>query len=326
MNCFDRRVVGLGPEEFQRCGRAAVAMLAGVGFASYALHAALPRRLVVVAVPLVALLSLVGRYAMRKVLHRARVVGRASSSVVLVGDADSAVELAVRMRDEAHAGLRVVGACVPVDEVADPRAREELARAGVPLLGTMERVLQAVAAADADTVAVTSSHALGSRRLRELSWQMESIDADMLVAPGLVEVAVPRLHIRPVTGLPLLHVEKPEFTGGKRALKNVTDRVAASLLLFVLSPVLLGIWAAVRMTSPGSAFFRQVRVGKDGKQFRIWKFRSMYSDAEARLAALEAQSDGNGVLFKMKSDPGSPGSVVSFAGSASTSCPSSSTS
>jgi exopolysaccharide biosynthesis polyprenyl glycosylphosphotransferase len=192
---------------------------------------------------------------------------------------------------------------VPVNEIADPRAREALAQAGVPLLGTTEDVLHAVAAADADTVAVTSSHALGLRRLRELSWQMESIDADMLVAPGLVEVAGPRLHIRPVTGLPLLHVEKPEFTGGKRALKNVTDRVAASLLLLVLSPLLLGIWLAIRLTSPGSGFFRQVRVGKDGNEFRMWKFRSMYADAEARLAALEAQSDGNGVLFKMKSDP-----------------------
>jgi exopolysaccharide biosynthesis polyprenyl glycosylphosphotransferase len=303
MNCYNRRIVGLGPEEFQCCGRAVVVLLAAVGFSSYALHAEVPRGLVVIALPLTAIFSLSGRFAARKVLHRARASGRACNSVVLVGDADSVAELAERMRYESYAGLRVVGACIPTKELDDTRALAELARVKVPLLGTMDTVVQAVAAADADTVAVTSSHALGSRRLRELSWQMERVNADMLVAPGLVEVAGPRLHIRPVTGLPLLHVEKPEFTGGKRALKDMTDRMAAALLLMFFAPALMGIWLAVRLTSPGSGFFRQVRVGKDGKEFLIWKFRSMYADAEARLAALRDKSDGNGVLFKMRSDP-----------------------
>jgi len=86
-------------------------------------------------------------------------------------------------------------------------------------------------------------------------------------------------------------------------LKAVTDRLAAILLVAVLSPIFIGTWLAVRLTTPGDGFFRQTRVGKDGKEFRIWKFRSMYSDAEARLAVLGDQSDGNGVLFKMKEDP-----------------------
>jgi exopolysaccharide biosynthesis polyprenyl glycosylphosphotransferase len=258
---------------------------------------------VVVALPLVLVLSVGTRYAARKVLHRARNQGRASNKVVLVGDTDSVADMSARLCRDAYAGLRVVGACVPANERSDARAIDVLARAKVPVLGDLSHVLQAVSTSGADTVAVTSSHAFGPQRLRELSWQMEQIEADMLVAPGLVEVAGPRLHIRPVTGLPLLHVEKPEFTGGKRVLKGVSDRVASVTLVVLLGPLLAGIWLAVRLTSPGPAFFRQVRVGKDGKEFRMWKFRSMYADAEERLASLASLSDGNGVLFKIKNDP-----------------------
>jgi exopolysaccharide biosynthesis polyprenyl glycosylphosphotransferase len=192
---------------------------------------------------------------------------------------------------------------VPAAELTDDRARDELVRGGVRVLGDLDDVVGAVGRSNADTVAVTSSHAFGPQRLRELGWQMERIDADMVVAPGLVEVAGPRLHIRPVTGLPLLHVEKPEFAGGKRVLKGITDRVASVAMLILLAPLLAGIWLAVRLTSPGPGFFKQVRVGKDGKEFRIWKFRSMYLDAEDRLASLQSQNDGNGVLFKIKNDP-----------------------
>jgi exopolysaccharide biosynthesis polyprenyl glycosylphosphotransferase len=303
MNAFDERVVGLGAEEFHRCVRAFVALLAAVALVSYGLKAAVPRGMVVIAMPVVLVCTILGRYAARKALHRARAKGRASNRVVLVGDAVSVADLSERLQREAYAGMRVVGACVPTGELSDERAHGALVRVGVPILGDLDDVVGAVGRSDADTVAVTASHAFGPQRLRELSWQMERIDADMVVAPGLVEVAGPRLHIRPVTGLPLLHVEKPEFAGGKRVLKAITDRLAAMLLILVLSPIFIGTWLAVRLTSPGSGFFRQTRVGKDGKEFRIWKFRSMYADAEARLAALGERSDGNGMLFKMKNDP-----------------------
>jgi exopolysaccharide biosynthesis polyprenyl glycosylphosphotransferase len=303
MDAYDRRVVGLGAEEYHRCVRAFIGILAAVAVVSYGLKAAVPRGVVVIALPLVLVLTLVGRYLARKALHHARAKGRAHNRVVVVGDADSVADLSERLQHDSYAGMHVVGACVPAAELTDDRARDELVRGGVRVLGDLDDVVGAVGRANADTVAVTSSHAFGPQRLRELGWQMERIDADMVVAPGLVEVAGPRLHIRPVTGLPLLHVEKPEFAGGKRVLKGITDRVASVAMLILLAPLLAGIWLAVRLTSPGPGFFKQVRVGKDGKEFRIWKFRSMYLDAEDRLASLQSQNDGNGVLFKMKSDP-----------------------
>lgn len=91
---------------------------------------------------------------------------------------------------------------------------------------------------------------------------------------------------------------------GSYALKRVMDIVLSGLGMIVLSPVFLGIAAAVKFTSPGPVIFSQVRVGRYGRYFNFYKFRSMYRDAEARkkdLLALNESSDG--VIFKMKDDP-----------------------
>ena len=125
----------------------------------------------------------------------------------------------------------------------------------------------------------------------------------MVVAPALTDVAGPRIHITPVAGLPLLHVEEPEFTGVRRLFKSVSDRVLALLLYLLLSPLLVLIAIAVRVSSRGPALFRQERVGQDGQTFGLLKFRSMYVDAEARLAALQGSNEASGLLFKMRADP-----------------------
>jgi len=116
-------------------------------------------------------------------------------------------------------------------------------------------------------------------------------------------VAGPRVSVRPVAGLPLLHVDEPEFTGGKRLAKAVTDRVLAAVALLALAPVLLPVAALVRLTSPGPALFRQVRIGREGREFRVVKFRTMYVDAEARLAELSGRNETDGLLFKIADDP-----------------------
>ena len=88
------------------------------------------------------------------------------------------------------------------------------------------------------------------------------------------------------------------------ATKRMMDGVLAGVGILILSPVFLLTALAVRIDSPGSVLFSQSRVGKDGRQFRCWKFRSMYTDAEARKAALLAKNEmSGGVLFKMKNDP-----------------------
>jgi exopolysaccharide biosynthesis polyprenyl glycosylphosphotransferase len=119
-----------------------------------------------------------------------------------------------------------------------------------------------------------------------------------------MEVAGPRLHIRPVTGLPLLHVEEPEFAGTRRVVKGAVDRMLAAVGFVLLLPLLLSIVLMIRLTSPGPALFRQVRIGQHGREFTLLKFRSMYSDAETRRAELLTRNErAEGLLFKIKDDP-----------------------
>jgi exopolysaccharide biosynthesis polyprenyl glycosylphosphotransferase len=299
---YEGRFVGAGQAEFERIFRAFLHLTVLVAFVSYTAHVELARGFVVMALPLALVLDLLGRYSARKWLHRQRSGGRATQSVLAVGDAEAVLAFTKVLTRDRYAGMQVRGACLTSPTTDEAIA--ELASAGVPLLGDVDAVLDAAGFLGADTVAVVSSSHVGSDRLRWISWQLEGTEIDLMVAPGIAEVAGRRLHIRPVAGLPLLHVEQPEFRGFRRFLKGTLDRAAAILALTMLLPVFAVLYAAIRTTSHGPAFFKQTRVGRDGKTFTIFKFRSMFVDAEDRLAELSKQNvHGEGPLFKMHNDP-----------------------
>jgi exopolysaccharide biosynthesis polyprenyl glycosylphosphotransferase len=155
----------------------------------------------------------------------------------------------------------------------------------------------------ADTVAVLACPEMNGTRLRELAWDLEKTGTEMCVASALLDVAGPRTTIRPVAGLPLLHVDHAELTGGKQLIKGLFDKVSATLALILLAPLFMVIALAIGVSDHGPVFFRQTRTGRDGKPFRLWKFRTMVVDAESRKAQLLADNDGHGALFKMRRDP-----------------------
>jgi exopolysaccharide biosynthesis polyprenyl glycosylphosphotransferase len=170
--------------------------------------------------------------------------------------------------------------------------------------GTHPRtVLRAVDDLRADVVAVASSPDLSGHALRRLAWSLDERDVDLIVSPGIVEVAGPRLSIRPVAGLSLLHLERPAMRGGRILIKRVLDRLLGLGLFLGFSPLLVAIAIAIKLGSPGPVLFRQLRIGEDGRPFEMLKFRSMVVDAEDRRAELEAVNEGNGVLFKIHADP-----------------------
>ena len=150
------------------------------------------------------------------------------------------------------------------------------------------RVLEVLARTQADTVAVASS-GFSPAALRQLAWQLEGSGIDLLVSPALTDVAGPRIHMRPVDGLPLLHVEEPHLDGGKKLVKSAFDRAASLVLLVVTSPLLLGVMIAIRVTSPGPAIFRQRRAGRGASPFTIYKFRTMQVGADAAFGDLVAK-------------------------------------
>jgi len=164
-------------------------------------------------------------------------------------------------------------------------------------------ILTLVREVGADTIAVCGSVSAEPGELRRLAWQLEGTGLDLVVAPQLTDIAGPRVHIRPVEGLPLLHVEEPTLSGISWLAKTFMDRVAAAIGLTVLLPLFAAVAIAIRLSDKGPVFFRQPRVGREGKTFEVWKFRTMYEDAEERLAALVDQNDSDGLLFKIKDDP-----------------------
>jgi exopolysaccharide biosynthesis polyprenyl glycosylphosphotransferase len=283
VGAYSERVFGTGSDEYRRVGRAGFLLLAFAGFISYAAALDLSRALVVVAIPTLTLVTLFGRYAARGQLNRLRARGRCTRRVVVVGRGGAALELAAHVRR------------------ADDRARvAELV--DVPV-GGLDDVVSMAARLGADTVAVTSASETAAQYLRQLSWRLEGTGMELLVAPGLIEVAGPRLHIRPFEGLPLLSVEQPRFEGWRRVVKVGMDRIVAALALLVLSPVLLGIALAVRLSSPGPVLYRQERVGLNGSSFTMLKFRSMVVDADRQVDLLRDSNISDGLLFKMRDDP-----------------------
>jgi exopolysaccharide biosynthesis polyprenyl glycosylphosphotransferase len=293
---YDPRFIGVGSDEFRRVLNGAVTLTAMVAIASYAVKFDTARGYVVVALPSATILDLVVRHRLRRRLHRMRSRGACMRRVVAVGHAPAVADLVGELRRGTYHGLSVVGACL-----AGGTMLGEIA--GVPVYGGLSNVTSAVGQLGADTVAVLACPEMNGIRLRELAWDLEKTGTDMCVAPALLDVAGPRTTIRPVAGLTLLHVDHPELAGGKQVLKAVFDKVVALTAVILLGPLFALIMLAIRLGDHGPVFFRQTRVGKDGRTFAVWKFRTMVVDAEARKAELTAQNEADGALFKMRKDP-----------------------
>jgi exopolysaccharide biosynthesis polyprenyl glycosylphosphotransferase len=293
---YDSRFIGVGSEEFRRILNAAVSLTAGVAIFSYALKLGIARGYVALAMPSTAIFDLCMRYWLRKHLHKMRSAGQCLRRVVVVGHAPAIAELAETLRRSSYHGMSIVGACL-AGRGMPPNV------AGIPVFGGLGSVSDAVDSFAADTVAVLACPEMNGARLRELGWALEQTSTDLCVASALLDVAGPRTTIRPIAGLPLLHVDQAELGGVKRLLKGALDRFLAGAALIVLSPALAAIALAIRANDHGPVFFRQQRVGKNGETFWLWKFRTMVVDAEERRAHLAKLNEAAGVLFKMRRDP-----------------------
>ena len=295
---YEERFLWVGPEEFRRVLDAGVLLLAVVATVSWGLDLAVARGFVVVSLPLATLLTLIARYARRQRLHRARMGGSFQQTTVIVGHRSAVASLHEQFDRAAYHGYRVIGCCLPSGHAVEGTDFD-----GLPVLGALDEVVDVVRRYEVDTVAVMPCPELDGAALRRLGWELETTEAEMLLAPAVTEVVGPRVGIRPVCGLPLLHVERPELRGVRRLAKAAVDRGVAVLALVLTFPALLGLAVAVKVTSRGPVFFRQTRVGLDGQTFSMLKFRSMVDGADRMREVLSTSNDGNGVLYKHKTDP-----------------------
>ncbi|MER7402945.1 sugar transferase [Streptomyces sp. NPDC000070] len=220
--------------------------------------------------------------------------------VLVVGPSRSAADVIAKLSRSRNRGQQVVGACL-----TDPAHADRVTAHGLPVLGGPDDTLDAVRHSDADTVVALPHARLGAAGLRELTWQVKEGGAEILLAPVLADVASWRVRVWTAAGLPLLHIRAPSQSGPAYLVKALADRVLAVLGLVLVSPLMAVIALLVRIDSPGPAFFRQRRLGRGGREFKMVKFRSMRQGAEDRDAELASlnQYDDQELFFKIVNDP-----------------------
>jgi exopolysaccharide biosynthesis polyprenyl glycosylphosphotransferase len=228
--------------------------------------------------------------------------GQYLTSVLVVGEVGPARALVQSLARTPEYGYAVVGVCFPGrNTLARPEAS---AIEGVPVFSYHDDLADTIAASGADTVALTATEQMGSHEISDLSWQLEKLDVDLLVSPGMVGLAGPRLTMRPVADLPLIHLDKPQYDGAKRFEKRAFDICFSTLVLILTAPVVIAAGLAVKATSKGPMFYRSQRIGMDGQPFEMLKIRTMIEEADQQRAHLaELNEVDGGIIFKMRRDP-----------------------
>jgi exopolysaccharide biosynthesis polyprenyl glycosylphosphotransferase len=295
----DPRVIGMGPTEYKRVASASALTFGILAIVFLIAKVDIARGYFVLALPVGAVGLIGGRWLWRQWLLRQRRFDHYLSRALVIGSADDVEYVTAQIRQKSGAAYNVVGAAV------DEAGVTSIAVAGgdLPVVGDLSGITAAASGLNVDTVIVAGQPRGGSRFIRNLGWALEGTATELVLASRLTDVAGPRIHFRPVEGLPLIHVEIPQFEGGKHVLKRMLDVVVSATALLILLPFMLLIGLAIRLDSTGAAIFTQERVGRNGSTFRMLKFRSMVQDAEAGLGALRARNEGAGVLFKLKDDP-----------------------
>ncbi len=295
----DPRVVGVGSAEYKRVAAASLTTFGVLAFTVIVLHIAVGRELFSLALPLGIGALLLSRWLWRKWLNHQRTFGHYLSRAIVVGEREDVEYVIAQVRANSGAAYCILGAALNAPTVRELTVNGQ----SVPVISNQSGAAAAAGRLGADTVIVAGQPRGGSSFIRDLAWQLEETSAELVLSSRLTDVAGPRIHFRPVEGLPLIHVEIPHYEGAKHVMKRALDVVASALGLLVLAPFLLVIAVMVRLDSPGHALYKQERCGRNGESFQMLKFRSMGTDAEERLQELQAQNEGSGLLFKLKNDP-----------------------
>ncbi|MBA4022775.1 MAG: polyprenyl glycosylphosphotransferase [Gordonia sp.] len=299
----DRRIVGSGAEEYSRIVRASFAVFGLLAMVDLLFKWDVARGLLAIALPAGTLGLLAARWLVRWKLAKGRRNRQNLNQVLVVGSPNSAAPLIRHLDRNPALGLEVVGLCVPPGHPARHRDAVVIGGRDLAVFGDCTDARDGVAQSGATAVAVTCAETLGHSVMRELSWDLEGMHVDLLVAPGVADVAGPRMLVRPVAGLPLLHIDKPRYEGANKFFKAAFDRVGAAFILLLLSPVMVGCALAIKFNSRGPVFYRAERIGLNNEPFQMWKFRTMVDGADKQKLALADQNEGSGVLFKMRDDP-----------------------
>jgi exopolysaccharide biosynthesis polyprenyl glycosylphosphotransferase len=296
------RVIGSGIEEYRRVVAASFWTFGAIAIVTLLLKVDVVRGYLAVALPVGTLGLALSRWLWRGRVARKRAEGGYQTAVLAIGELSAVQTLAHELTQNPIDGYRVVGVAIP--GYGRPRG-EQITVNGrtVPIIGGETQVLEEIRTCGADTVAIAGTEHFGVRGIRRLIWDLEPLGVDLVVSTGVMDVALSRLVMRPIAGLPLLHIEKPQYLGAKRFQKRAFDVCFASAALIATLPILLCTAIAIKVSSRGPVFYSSERIGINGKPFSMMKFRTMVKDADKQLAGLLSANEGDGLLFKIRDDP-----------------------
>lgn len=303
LNGYDRRLLAAGPELFRNVLYASVAAFGIIGAVVYLLDLELSRAFFLAFFLLGPPLLVVDRLVLRRALNSARARGHLRKAVIAVGPVEHADEIARTIHRESWLGMDIVGVVVPAFQRA---ITETTSRTGIPVIGTESELLRLAEEVDPDILLFTAGASASAEEFRRTAWALEDRDTQVIVVPALTEISAERVRMRPVAGLPLVHMDLPRHRRAVTWGKRTFDILGSAAALVLLSPVLAVIALTVKLDDRGPVIFRQQRVGHDGRPFEFLKFRTMVTDAEAmqvEMAERRIQDRGNAVLFKMRDDP-----------------------
>jgi exopolysaccharide biosynthesis polyprenyl glycosylphosphotransferase len=292
------RITGAGSSEYKR-----VAHATGLAFGIVAIAFILfqwqgLRSQLVIALPLGLLALIVARWRWRRWLVAQRRTGQYVSRALVIGRRADVEHVIGTLERDGQLGFHVVGTALDGDSAAELVVSARTYRT----FGTPDTAAQVARELGADTI-IVASHLENPDLIRRLGWQLEGTAADLVLSSQLTDVAGPRISLRQVVGLPLISVRIPSFDGARHAYKRALDIIVAGLALIPIALVTPLVALLIKLDSPGGVFFHQRRVGQDGREFDILKFRTMRTTAEDELSVLAADSDGAGPLFKLRKDP-----------------------
>jgi exopolysaccharide biosynthesis polyprenyl glycosylphosphotransferase len=294
---YGSRTFGGGAREFQAIGLASIITAGLAGMTSYMFSVPLSRGFVLLTFTLGTSLLMAERLLIRAAVHSLRREGRLMHRVIAVGDPSGVSEVVDALKQAKHVGYEVIGAAVPDGVAIEP------SRFSVPVLGAAGKTRWLCDEVGADTVLVTRGGFATAKELRGVAWDLEGSSIQLVIVPSVNEVAGSRIQMRPVAGLPLLHLEQPQAGQAGGHPKRIFDIFGALAALILLAPVTLAIACAILVEDRGPILFKQPRIGRDGKIFSCFKFRSMLVDAHLKEQQLRELSGHTGALWKLERDP-----------------------
>jgi exopolysaccharide biosynthesis polyprenyl glycosylphosphotransferase len=289
---YEASLIGLGLAEYGRVLASTVWMVGLVAAVSLFAKLDTSRAYVLLTITLGLLFLLLNRWVWRRWIFRRRSQGDFLQNSLVIGDEKDCRQISASFDQRPWAGY-VMTSSYPGHHSANSETTEKW----------FDGLLREVTASNVGCIVLSPSCGMSGANIRELSWRIEGSSIDLLISSTLGPVTGPRISLRVATGLPYLHLDEVGLSLTQRVIKRIGDLFGASALLILTSPFALLISLAILFSSGRPIFFRQRRIGLSGREFAMWKFRTMVPEADRERDDLRSHTPSDGPIMKIVDDP-----------------------